>query len=88
MYSYNTLIIHNGKNVNYFLKIKFFLKNIDIFGKQVYNEGKAKIPRARGGLTARPCGCESELAFKLNQRGNRSKNEIWTNCRNCSGRER
>lgn len=33
MYSYNTLIIHNVKNVNYFLKIKFFLKNIDIFGK-------------------------------------------------------
>lgn len=43
MYSYNTLIIHNAKNVNHFLKIKFFLKNIDIFGKQVYNEGKAKF---------------------------------------------
>ena len=33
MYSYNTLIIHNGKNVNYFLKNKNFLKNIDIFSK-------------------------------------------------------
>ena len=33
MYSYNTLIIHNGKNVNYFLKNKNFFENKNFFAK-------------------------------------------------------
>lgn len=33
MYSYNTLYYTMLKNVNHFLKIKFFLKNIDNFSK-------------------------------------------------------
>lgn len=48
---------------------------------------KQKIPRARGGLTARPHSCVSEHAFKLNQ-GGKEYQGLWTNCRKFSERER
>lgn len=69
MYSYNTLYY-----ICQFCQSFFYIKN---FCERVLTNSKKwcimgankKIPRARGGLTARPCSCVSEHTFKRNQRG-------------------
>ena len=69
MYSYNTLYYICQFCQSFFYNRKNFQKNIDKRNFLRYTKKRKKIPRARGGLTARPHSCVSEHAFKLNQGG-------------------
>lgn len=75
MYSYSTLYYICKKMSVIFYNRKIFKKILTkgIFCAILKSE---KIPRARGGLTARPCRCGSEPTFKLNQRGGVSYGRI------------